>query len=110
MPLILTTDTNPGTAQWSSVSAECVCIAGGEVTGFDASTTAIVAIADPLEANDRFFISPQPTGAAYPVDGGGNPVVFAIGGTPGESQVRIVASAVAAAPATVNFQVFRALT
>lgn len=110
MPLILTTDTNPGTAQWSSVSAECVCIAGGEVTGFDASTTAIVGIPITLEANDRYFISPKPTAGAYPADGGGNPVAFAMDGTAGESQVRIVASALAAAPATVNFQVFRALT
>lgn len=110
MPLILIADANPGTAQWSTVTAECVCIAGGEVTGFDLGTGAVVGIPIQLEPNDRYFVSPKPTGAAYPVDAGGLPVVWSIGGTPGESQVRIISSALVAVAATVNFQVFRMLT
>lgn len=117
MPFLLTAPTQPGTgnppgstAAWSSVDIDCVCIASGELTGFDVSTSAIVGIPVQLEAQDLYFISTRPTGGAYPVDGGGNPVVWSIGGNTGESQVRIFSSAIAAAPATVAFQVFRMLT
>lgn len=121
MPFLLTAPTQPGTgnppgstAAWSAVDADCVCIASGEVTGFDVSVDALVGIPLTLEANDRYQISTRNIGAGYPIDAASIPVVFSLGGVAGESQVRLKASAlVVAGPvatATVNWAVYRALS